>query len=193
MENNEKKVVELKDVELDSILYGYAGGKIDYTPSLFENDKIPEEARWSVELTPLSDDAMVRLESIKSVLKAKVAIASEEHEHKDRIEAIRKKITKNETTKQAGGEVSEKDELTVTDYMIYSAYNEDMARLDDMKSRYETILPFLGKLTNHKYGKKMTAKIWESTPAPVKNNIYNKICEISNLNYEDTINLLLRG
>jgi hypothetical protein len=177
----EKTVIQLKDVERD--LYGYLGGEDDYTPEVFESMGIPKEHRYSVMVSPMSDEDCTLFNTINAQTRVDIALWGAENDESGVIAVVREKLSKAEEGQKFN------DILTPRELAVYSAYVAYVKSLDDNPKIHSIARKYCGKLTNHKHGEEMTDDIWNAMPLNIKRDIVDRVESISTVSYREHINL----
>ena len=157
----EKKVVEVRDIERE--LYGYTGGEMEYTPAIFEAMEIPEDKRFSVTIKPLSDVDCTLIRHINDNIKTELYLWASE-----------------KGINLAG--------LDSEDLAKSLAFSQKALTFDDPAEKFKIVYPYLSDLKNHKEPK-LTPDVWAAMPNKIREDIYNKVAEISNVSVGETINL----
>lgn len=183
-----KRVVEVKNTPNMSEMFGHMQEVVTFCPEeLFKKFNIPEDIWYSFELKPLRMKDKVQIESIIRNITIKGLLWAKEN-----------KFDVTQFGNVAEGSVDDMRGAFIDNL----AYLKMLNSFDDKETKYAIIQKYVVGLDNYQDfdGNKIAFKaqegadyldmtIWESLPSKVKELIYNRILEISNLTMTDIQNL----
>ena len=155
----DKEVIELRDIERE--LYGYTGGKLTYSPAVFDLMEIPEDKRFTVDIEPMSDADCMLVRQINENIKTELFLWAGER-------GI--------------------DPANIGSGANSLAFYQKAATLDNPAEKFQIVFKYISNLKNHQ-SKTLTEKVWHRMPNKIREDIYNKVVEISNVSVGESINL----
>ena len=173
----DKTVVEVKEVYTD--VFGYNGGEMEYSPIVFDSLNVHESQRFTVTIKPLSDADCVAIRTINAKLYADLALfnSSLSDEAKRVEKEVQSKIANLKKGQQA------EDVITDDEANVYLALQKQRGALDNISEKFKIVFPYISGFDG------LTAEKWASMHNKIREDIYNKIIEISNVSLGETINL----
>jgi len=180
--SEEKRVIEVKEVFNDASIYGYLGGKQEYTPFVFEEMKVPKEKQFSVNIEPMSDEDCTSINSLNKEESLRLSLWFGSEDGSKALEA-------NSKLKQFDGDQSQ---FTDDDFKLVQSIVKKREELSTNAQKFSIVKKYISDLSKpHPLSKKgrITDKAWSVLPIKIKADIYNAIYDISILGESDAINL----
>ncbi len=175
----DKDVVEVKEVYTD--VFGYAGGKVEYAPAVFDKLNVAKEQRFTVDVEPMSDADCSVLRSINAKLRVDIALYNASHSKET--QAILDAIdSKRQTAKDWNSFI---ESLTPEEISVFYSVEQHKQTLDNIAGKFSLVFPYVSNYSNGE----LTASMWASMNNQIREDIYNRIVDISNVNIGETINL----
>jgi len=191
----EQKEVDVKDIPGLSEIYGKKQTKIDiFEPKdLFDKLKVPEEYRYRLTLSCLSDGdkslllQLVKRAQIDAVMWCKKNGVDMSHSSEDAISLKDKTIEEINEISANNILLSKKCQEATPRFENYSIIQKYVIGLDGYRDP-STLkhIKFSKENRNVKYIKK---ELWDTIPSRVKEEVYNRLLKISNVTDWETINL----
>ena len=175
----EKKVVEVKGVEFD--VFGFVAESETYTSKVFKEKKTPKKNHYTVDLEPMSDPDCVTINTLNRQESIQMSLwFAENQKH---VDANNKWIASLDDNTI---------EVTSEDYILISEITQKREEFKKNSEKFAVVQKYISNLSApHPLAGEgvISDKAWETIPAIIKADYYNRIYDISNMNEVDAINL----